>query len=73
MNIGFRKNCFVYLFEWMLYVPVNSCGHVRALSPFYGTLKFTPNYFLGCHDIKKCFEDNHPSKQLSLMCIDGLF
>ena len=29
------------LFEFMLYVPVNSYGHFGTLSPFYGT--FTQN------------------------------
>ena len=28
---------FVCLFELMLYVPVNSKGHIGTLPPFYGT------------------------------------
>ena len=28
---------FVCLFEYMLYVPINSSGHVGTLPPFYGT------------------------------------
>ena len=28
---------YLVLFELMLYVPVNSYGHVGTLSPFYGT------------------------------------
>ena len=41
-----RQQChgrhkFVHLFELMLYVPVNSYGHVGTLPPLYGT--FTQN------------------------------
>ena len=32
---------FVCLFELLLYIPVNSYGHVRTLPPFYRT--FTQN------------------------------
>ena len=43
-RLPFELNIFC-LFELMLYVPVNSNGHVGMLSPFYGT--YPP---LECHD-----------------------
>ena len=47
-------------FEMMLNIPVNSYGHVRTFSPFYGT--FTEN----------CLKDNHQTKPIRLICVDGL-
>ena len=34
---GFDLEQFVCLFDLMLYVPVNSNGHVGTTPPFYGT------------------------------------
>ena len=44
LHVGIIKShfmIFVCLFELMLYVPVNSSGHVGTLPPLYGT--FTQN------------------------------
>ena len=53
---------FVCLYdELVLYVPVNSNGHVGTLSPFYGT--FT-------HDTQNVLHEyNHPSKPIRLIFI----
>ena len=50
---------FVCLFELMLYVPVNSQGHVGTLPPLYGT--FTQNEDVMTSN--KCLKyNNHPTK-----------
>ena len=53
------------LFEMMLYVPVNSNGHVGTLPPLYGTL--------GCHDIQIVLHRyNTQAKPIQFICMDGL-
>ena len=37
LTVSQMQKMFVCLFELMLYVPVNSNGHVGTLPPFYGT------------------------------------
>ena len=50
---------FFCLFELMLYVPVNSQGHVGTLPPLYGT--FTQNEDVMTSN--KCLKyNNHPTK-----------
>ena len=55
-------------FAWMLYVPVNSNGHVWTLLPFYGT--FTQND--DAMTSNKCLKYNHSTKTIRLICMDGL-
>ena len=58
-----------FLFELMLYIPVNSNGHVGMLPPFYGT--FTQH--LDVMTLKMCFfQYNNPTKPIRLICMDGL-
>ena len=60
---------FVCLFELMLYIPVNSHGHVGMLPPLYGTCTQNENVMTS----NKCFNYNHPSKpEKGLIHIDGL-
>ena len=60
---------FVCLCELMLYVLVNSHGHVGMLPLFYGTC--TQNEIVMTSN--KCFKYNHPSKpEKGLIHIDGL-
>ena len=55
----------VRLFELMLYVPVNSNGHVGTLPQFYGTL--------GYNDTQNLLHKyNHPTKPIRLVCMDDL-
>ena len=55
------------LFELMLYVPVNSSGHVGTLPPLYGT--FTQNEDV--MTFNKCLKYNHPTKPQRLICVNG--
>ena len=36
---------FVCLFEYMLYVPINSNGHIETMPPFYGTSLYPQQVF----------------------------
>ena len=47
-----------HLFELMLYIPVNSHGHVGILSPFYGTFNQNEDVMTS----NKCLKYNHPIK-----------
>ena len=58
---------FVCLFELMLYVPVNSLGHVETLPPLFGT----PTKNEDVMTSNKCFKYNHPTKPKVLKCVDG--
>ena len=64
------------LFELMLYVPVNSNGHVGMLPPFYGT--FPTFMTLGCYDTHNALHNmcvnnyNHPNKPKRFISMDGL-
>ena len=58
----------IVLIEMILYVPVNSYGHIGTLPPFYGygtsvhpetASNLTPGF-------------NHPSKPLRLILMSGL-
>ena len=55
------------LFELMLYVPVNSYGHVGMLHPFYGTFNQNKDVMTS----KKCFSYNHPSKATPNKLVDA--
>ena len=59
-----RKASKVCLFELMLYIPVNTYGHVGTLPPFYVT--FTPKS--GCHDIQ-----TSASNITTQVRLDGLY
>ena len=74
---GFRHEEFFHvlsficlnLFGLMLYVPVNSQGHVGTLPPLYGA--FTQN--LDVMTSNKCLKyNNHPTKPKRLIGADGL-
>ena len=54
---------YLVLFELMLYVPVNSYGHVGTLSPFLWD--FFPKLR------RQCFKYNHPTESQRLQRIDG--
>ena len=56
----------VCLLEWMLYVLVNSNGHVGTLPPFYRT--FTQNEDVMTSNT--CSKYSHPTKPIRLT--DGL-
>ena len=62
-----QASTFVCLFELMLYVPVNSKGHVRMLPPLYGTLTQNEDVMTS----NKYFKYNHPRKPKGLVYADG--
>ena len=52
--------CLFDVFDLMLYVPVNSNGHVGTLPPFYGT--FTQHLDVMTVKIIMLHKYNHPTK-----------
>ena len=57
----------LYLFDLLLYIPVNSYGHVGTMPPFYGT----SSQLWDVMTYEMCFKI-YPIKQLKLIFMVGL-